>query len=305
MAEDLLPRILKAYRQDVKTGKLETLPIKLDRAQLIDIASGMQQAVKEGMPKIGLDNLPKKVLLEGRADAGTNEYNNQNKAAEALYKKLTEAGAPEISAKYAAAVLDKSQVASRLGIPFEQAWNGTGTSAMTGRTGAQHSDRATKFGSPELDPKNSELLDTIRRAAAGNLTPQENIVRMDRADKLLPALLNLPEGTKATEPRDGGTFYTQKAIDAAQEKIYKARKEATPEERAASKLTYGSDLLRVLPDAYAEASGVEAQKSVWGRMKDLDDPILKYIVGNAPKKPEPVQEPGLLDKIVSFFTGTK
>lgn len=299
MAENILPRVLKAYRQDVKTGKLETLPIKLNRAQLIEIASGLNTAKEFGMPAIGKEKLANKVLLEGRADAGTNEYNYKNRHAKDLYEILLASQVPELSARYAAAVLDKSQAAERLNIPFERAWNGTGIAAETKRTGQQHADRSKQFGKPELDPKNLELVDTIQRAADGNLTPQERILTMSNSDKLLQALLNI--NSPATRRESDGIFYTKEAKDAASLKLEDARKRATTEEKKASKLLFGVDVLRGLPDAYMESAGVEPKKYVFGPAPEASDPMMKYIVGNVEPKPVPPPEQGILDKILALF----
>lgn len=301
MAEDILPRIIKGYRTDVKTGKLETLPTKLDRSQILAVASGLDKAVQEGMPKIGKDKLANKILLEGRADAGTNEYNVNNKDAAALFTKLVDSGIPKLGASYAAAVLDKSQVAERLKIPFERAWNGTGKSAETKRTGQQHADRAAAFGSPEKDPKNADLLASIRRAASDQLTPQERILLMERDNTLLPALLNLAPGIPATEFRDNSTFYTKAAQEAASEKLSQARKRASSSEREASKLMFGTDVLHGLVSAYETAAGVEPPRYTFGQPYEASDPLMKYIVGAAetPKPPEPT--PGILDMIKSLF----
>lgn len=304
MAEDLLSRIIKGYRQDPKTGKPETLPTKLDRRQVLQLASGLNTAVEFGMPKIGLDQLPNKILLEGRADAGTNEFNVNNRYAKDLHEVLLASNVDPLSATYAAAVLDKSQVAQRLGIPFERAWNGTGKSAQTGKTGAQHAAKAAKSQDAAEFPQNAELIDTIRRAVTGQLTPQENLLMMDR-DKLAKAVLGVDSNQPFTVPSysSDARMFSPATLAAAGNKLRYARNQATLEERTKSKLLFDSDVAQALPDAYLQAAGVEMPNyGFWGRSaKDsAKDPLIKYMTGEAAPQYQP-PPPTLLDRIKEFF----
>lgn len=156
--------------------KGETQPLNLDIGEIVQIAQAASLAEAMGMPSIGKTQLVNKILLEGREDAGTNTSNVNNKKAESLYKALRQLGFSTKVAQYPAAVLDKSQVAERLGITFEEAWNGTGKSADTGRTGKQHSDRAKEHESAKDDPRNKPLVDLIKRAGEGDLTELEQLV---------------------------------------------------------------------------------------------------------------------------------
>lgn len=175
-----------AYRADsskgAKPGAMETLPIKQDAnwdpGTAYDISTAIQAALTAGMPQVGATQLVNKMLNEGRTSAGTNEYNTANKDAAKLYGTLRNQGYSKMAATYAAAVLDKSQVAERLGIPFERAWNGTGRSKDTGRTGQQHAVRAATTEYAASNPKNAAFTDYINRAISGKLTPAEHLTQL-------------------------------------------------------------------------------------------------------------------------------
>lgn len=142
------------------------------------LATVISPAMELGMPKITAEQLVNKMLVEGRADAGTNQYNYNNPRAKKLYETLTSRGYDVTAATFAAAVLDTQQQAKRLGKSFEEIWNGTGKSAATKRTGAQHAQRYEEHKGAATAPKNAQFLDYVKRAIGGNLTPAEHIVEM-------------------------------------------------------------------------------------------------------------------------------
>ena len=197
--------IIKAYR------KGETQPLSLNAVDIISLLKGINIAKNVGMPAIGANNLGDKILLEGRSDAGVNEFNTNNASAQSLYNTVRTQLPDSVSnlgATYAAAVLDKSQVASRLGIPFEQAWNGTGVSKETGRSGSQHADRAAQMQGAIDDPRNSQLKDLITRGIAGDFTPKEDALVSDWSApaKQLAGTNNLTQnGVYTKEAKDGVT----------------------------------------------------------------------------------------------------
>lgn len=309
----LLPRVLKAYRYG------ETLPLKLDRPSIIELTNNLDKSVAAGMPKIGKDQVANKILLEGRTDAGVNNYNYNNRQATALLKQLTDSGLSDLGATYAAAVLDKSQVAARLHIPFEMAWNGTGRNKDTGRTGADHAIRAKQMQGAASDPRNAELLDLIQRSASDNLTPRERLLYMND-DYLTKAMLNIDPQT----PRG-----SDKIDIAASDRIHKAIQKMTSTDsgmKAYAALNKSRDnsgditpdatyVTSLLGMAYKQAVGVEPDQTKLSpsKQKVMDSPEFKVMLGldpgakqflTAAEKQYP-PEPGILDKIVAFFTQGK
>lgn len=174
-----MAELASVYAQGYRKG--ETLPIHMSLADLYSMAKVAQAGRNNGMPAWGQTNLLDKMLLEGRADAGYNEYNRNNRRAVALegdaWKEASQSPLylnQRISG-YPAAVLDKDETARRLHIPIERAWNGTGRNAETGRTGAQHAQRAKQMGGAQDDPRNADLKDFMERAAKDQLTPKEKL----------------------------------------------------------------------------------------------------------------------------------
>lgn len=152
--------------------------------ELYQFSRAAQEGVNAGVSPLAKTLFPGKVLHEGRADAGTNEANLNNRNARAVYHDVTNRllNDPIISevnraSLYPAAVEDKLDVAKRTGIPFERAWNGTKT-AVTGRTGAQHAARAAEHEAALKDPRNAAYLDYISRAQSGQTTGRENLAAM-------------------------------------------------------------------------------------------------------------------------------
>ena len=174
---------IPAYRAAPKNPDgLETRSIKNSESwygpNAYQLARVISPAVELGMPPMTAEQLVNKMLLEGRTDAGTNQYNYNNPKAKKLYEDLVGRGYDHLPATFAAAVLDTTQQAQRLKKPFEEVWNGTGKSAYTGRTGAQHAQRAEEHKGAATAPKNAQFLDYVKRAISGNLTPAEHIVEM-------------------------------------------------------------------------------------------------------------------------------
>jgi hypothetical protein len=135
-------------------------------------------AVQLGMPAITAEQLVNKMLVEGRGDAGANQYDTNNPRANALYKSLLDQGHYPKAATFAAAVLATTERANKLGKSFEEVWNGLGKSKETGRTGLQHSQRYAASTAAATAPKNAQFLDYAKRAISGNLTPQEHLTEI-------------------------------------------------------------------------------------------------------------------------------
>jgi len=160
---------LKMYRAD-PTGRyggkdrMETMPTTGDRTTVEEYIKAMRAGQSLGIPQLTQDQLAKMLLVEGRGDFGFNALNENNKAAMEKAALLNEMGHSRVASDFAAALYDKQQLANRINKPFQEVWNGTGRSGVTGRTGAQHNDRYNQFGYAVNSPKNTELMDVLNSA---------------------------------------------------------------------------------------------------------------------------------------------
>lgn len=176
------------YTANPKHGAagVQNLPTAIDTRELYWTLMGAEAGKAAGAPAWSADpiTLLTKVLIEGRGDAGVNEYNVNNKRADALYNTVnSQLSSPAMgamasnAAMYPAAALDKTELAARRNIPVERAWNGTGKSAATGKTGQQHADKtaaAMNIGLATV-PQNAAILDYVARGLTGKLLPQEHL----------------------------------------------------------------------------------------------------------------------------------
>lgn len=173
------PLYVKAYRAD-PTGKfggkdkLETLPTTFDKEILYQHLSVLPAAEKLGVPRLSTSQLANMFLTEGRADAGYNGWNENNKKAAEIYETLIKQGFKRDQAGFAAAIFDKQQTAKRLGKDFNEVWNGTGVSDV-GRTGKQHAQRMAKGAYAVNTPKNKELVSYIDSVRNDTLSPSEKV----------------------------------------------------------------------------------------------------------------------------------
>lgn len=160
---------IDVYRAD-PTGRfggkdrMETRPTRLDKTTIQDYIKAMRSGEAMGVPQLTPEQLAVMLLTEGRSDFGFNQLNKNNKQAMQKAQMLHEMGHDPVSSNFAAAIYDKQQLADRIKKPFQEVWNGTGRSATTGRTGAQHNARVNEFGYAVESPKNAELMDAIREA---------------------------------------------------------------------------------------------------------------------------------------------
>lgn len=163
------PVNIKGYRYDKRTGKLETLPKKfnMETVRLFSEAAG--DAARRGVPGIAENISPEVIaamlLKEGREDLGANQYNHNDPESRAIYDEYKVKYGP-YAATAVAAMYDKAKVAKRLGIPFANAWIGTGTS-MYGETGKAYAADTENFKRIVAHPKNQSLLRFIRGSMSG------------------------------------------------------------------------------------------------------------------------------------------
>lgn len=177
--------VLNVYRAD-PSGKhggkdgMETLPNKISYSDVVELAHSLRSAGKYGMPPLSSEQLANRILLEGRGDAGANEYNTNNKRAAALYQQLQSEvpqGLRSTGPTFAAAYLDKSEVAKRLNIPVDKAWIGTGR-VTKNYGGDEYAARGAAHSAvnPAASPKNAELMQLIEQVRNGT-APQSVLDR--------------------------------------------------------------------------------------------------------------------------------
>lgn len=248
--------LLKAYRKN------ETLPTTFSLRELVAMLNGINVGLDKGMPVEGVARLGDKILLEGRGDAGTNEYNTNNKEAKVLYDAISqefEARGVEtpIGAMYAAAVLDKMSVAKRLNIPFELAWNGTGKRGDA--DGKRHAARSEKMQGAIEDPRNKNLRDLISRGVSGNLTSTEQATQIPW-DLIRANAAGIGRDDRLTE-RDGAyTKNVKSGISATVDRTIADLKLSLPREVAVRQdLRDGSEVLNILPKLWQHAAGLKAE----------------------------------------------
>jgi hypothetical protein len=190
MEEGLNSIFAPAYR------KGETLPTPFSLTDLYTMGRTAQVGRENGMPAWGQQQMLDKMLVEGRADAGYNRHDYTNprvaELANTVRNKLKDSPLylNERILGYPAAVLEKDLVAKRTGLPTEMLWNGTGKSKDTGRTGAQHAQRAAQMAGFQDDPRNAVVKDFLERSAKDQLTPKERLAVMAENHQLYESFRN-------------------------------------------------------------------------------------------------------------------
>ena len=160
--------VVNSSRETYGYRHKETLPKKMDGVEIMELAQVLPRT------SMSPEQLLNRILVEGRGDAGVNEYNTHNKRAKEVFDKTTADGGSKLQSTFLAAVLDKAEVAKRTGKSFDEAWNGTGTSVY-GKTGADYARRMKEMQGAATDPRNEKLLDLIKRSAEGQLTSKEKL----------------------------------------------------------------------------------------------------------------------------------
>lgn len=307
---DAIRSFLNRQPNDKVAGyrKGETTPIRtLSVADVIAMAQASQFASNIGMPTVGKDQLVNKMLVEGRADAGTNSVDYTNKPAQELLKKMHEAGFSGKAAMYPAAVLEKSIVAGRLGKDFEEIWNGVGTSADTGRTGKQHAVRVAEHSEAKDDPRNATLVDLVKRARTGELTDIEKLVSAPyQQDLALYERYGLPT---PKDPEDYTIpFDKRKANNNDFDSIISEMGVGYSSWYPINISGEGRRTLATLLEAKDRKSkGEDSAITRWYEQKMMENPILASAVGTiaaktTPKEVEPAPSSvSMLDRILQYF----
>lgn len=209
---------IKYYRASSKAANrtadgTETLPKTADRTAILRMADAVNTALQLKLPgaQAAADNLLTHILAEGRDDAGVNTYDTNNKIGNAVFNTLRGTGADymfqvspqqttEDPAMYVAASAVNEATAKRLGKPFAEIWNGTGKSAATGRTGAQHADRFQAAKSVASSAKNADIKALIDRVTKQGATQAEQFEM--RRPEIVSAI------AQSRNPKDAGMGYS-------------------------------------------------------------------------------------------------
>jgi hypothetical protein len=165
-----MPDRIPAYRAD-PTGKfggkdgLETQPTKLNSFEIYAHVRALAGAKKLGVPQLSAQELTALALKEGKDNFGALWTDENNKDSMRVFSAL-EPKVGNSAANFAALVAEKKATAKRLGIPFAEAWNGTGHSyADKNTTGADYArNYGTHYMKAALHPKNRPLLNLIQSA---------------------------------------------------------------------------------------------------------------------------------------------
>jgi hypothetical protein len=141
---------------------VESMPTYYHTGDMGRFLDTYKTAQRYGAPAIPAEKLAAMALIEGREDFGYNGvYNYNNPRAVQLFEMLVSKGADKQSAGFAASILDKSETAKRLKIPFENAWNGTGTSIWD-KTGRDYVGKVKEAEKVLEHPKNKPIYDFIK-----------------------------------------------------------------------------------------------------------------------------------------------
>jgi hypothetical protein len=153
-------------RYDAKTkDKVETMPLYYHTGDMDRYLKAHKDAQAFGGPKLTPDQLTAMALVEGREDFGYNTWDTGNPKVVKYYSNLVKNGMDPHDAGFAAAIYEKDLVAKRLKIPFETAWNGTGTSIWN-KSGKNYSDTVNKTKEAVKHPKNETLYNFIKQRAS-------------------------------------------------------------------------------------------------------------------------------------------
>ena len=171
---------LQGYRADPtnkhgsKTG-LETRPTILNMRTMEKFLQAYKEARQQHpdiVPEISPQQFANMALNEGRDDFGYNSTapTVENKKSMKVFNDISAQGYGWEASGFISALIEKSQKAKELNKPFDEVWNGTGTSKDTNRTGAQNAQRMRQGMYATDHQLNKPLLDFIKY----NLDPGES-----------------------------------------------------------------------------------------------------------------------------------
>lgn len=285
MADSIVPLLTKAYRDK------ETLPKKFDTGAIVNLLQGIYAAKTSGVPlsktaeaQLTPERIGNRILKEGRADAGANEFDVNNKKAQELYRTVSDEIFPYSSqdsgARFAAAVLDKAGVADRTGISFDRAYNGSGKSKESGRTGAQYSKELAAAQGAINDPRNANFKDLIQRGISGKLTSSETVAGLP--EDTIPTTLFGPRSYAHPENIENVILETAKKLNMSPERISQVKKDL-----GADRYDKYAGVSNIVQAKYKTAAGVDIGNLASGELARLSpdtNAILDALIGVEPIK---------------------
>ena len=188
--------------------RMEPTPTTLDKGRALEYAHALKQAEQFGGPKLSPKELANYFLIEGRSDAGFNGIDENNKKALAISNKIGKMGFGDEGAEFAAHMWDKAQTAKRLNIPLPVAWNGTGGSAESHKTGWDYHKRYNDSLYAVDHPKNQEFLNTIQMGLSDDPKVQaqvqaqikQNMLAREAREEAAWQTINTPPQQTAAAP---------------------------------------------------------------------------------------------------------
>jgi hypothetical protein len=202
----------------------ETMPSKASKLDVVAMAEAVRDALARNVPgsQLAAERLVPNILAEGRTDAGTNGYDYNNPRAKAAYTALINTGTEHLPAAYVAATLANAETAKRLNKPLAEIWNGTGRSAETGRTGAQHNSRYQDAERVVGSPKNAELTNLVKRVLTQGATSGELFdMRAKTVREAVRAGLPSDAASKLRQASDPGIGYRTQDRGAVKDTVIK------------------------------------------------------------------------------------
>jgi hypothetical protein len=161
----------------LSTNGISNIPHRLDRSELYESIRGLVEGEKHGGVKLSDQQILNMALHEGRTDLGYNAKPGITKKPKYtnIRDKLIDEGHDSEAASIPALVLEKMDTSKRTGLPFEVLWNGSGKSAVTGKTGADYYHEAKAMEYAASHPKNKPILDFVRKARLNDFNPREHL----------------------------------------------------------------------------------------------------------------------------------
>jgi hypothetical protein len=284
MADSIVPLLTKAYRDK------ETLPKKFDTGAIVNLLQGIHAAKTSGVPlsktaeeQLTAEKVGNRILKEGRADAGANEFDVNNKKALDFYRLISNeifnSTNSDAGARFAAAVMDKAGVSDRTGISFDRLYNGTGKSKESGRTGADYSKELAAAQGAINDPRNANFKDLIQRGIAGKLTSSETVAGMPEGS--VRDTLFGPRAYAHPENVENVILDTAKKLNMSPERISQVKKDL-----GADRPDKYANISNIVQAKYKTASGVDIGKLDSGELARLSpdtNAVLDTLLGVTPK----------------------
>lgn len=279
MADSIVPLLTKAYRDK------ETLPKRFDTGAIVNLLQGIHAAKTSGVSfsktaeaQLTPERIGNRILKEGRADAGANGFDVNNKKAQELYRAVSDEIFPysnqDSGARFAAAVLDKAGVADRTGISFDRLYNGTGKSKETGRTGTDYSKELAAAQGAIDDPRNANFKDLIQRGIAGKLTSSEAVAGLP--EDAIPTTLFGPRYYAHPEKVGNVLMEAAKKLNMSPERVSEVGKN----------FNSAPDISAIVNAKYKLASGVDIDKPESKKLAALSpdtNAVLDVLLGVTPK----------------------